>query len=80
MIAAIDADQAGLPTPCAGWDVRTLVSHLTGQDLRNFSSRAGRGRRLADARDELGDDWAAVFRERAESLRAAWRAADLDRR
>ena len=42
LIAAIDASQAALATPCAGWDVRALVSHLAGQDLRNFlvSARA----------------------------------------
>jgi uncharacterized protein (TIGR03086 family) len=80
LIAAIEPGQAGLPTPCAGWDVRTLVSHLAGRDLRNF---------LVSARDEtpdwaapdeeIGDDWAAAFRDRAAPLRAAWRAADLDR-
>jgi len=36
LIAAIEPGQAGLATPCAGWDVRALVSHLAGQDLRNF--------------------------------------------
>jgi uncharacterized protein (TIGR03083 family) len=36
LIAAIEPGQAGLATPCAGWDVRTLVGHLIGQDLRNF--------------------------------------------
>jgi uncharacterized protein (TIGR03086 family) len=80
LIAAIDASQAGLATPCAGWDVRALISHLAGQDLRNFLA-AARGQ-SADWRapaDEIGDDWAAGFRDRAESLRTAWRAADLDR-
>ena len=80
LIAAIDASQAGLATPCAGWDVRALVSHLAGQDLRNFLvSARGESADWQAPDDEIGDDWAAVFRERAESLRAAWRAADLDR-
>ena len=80
LIAAVDTSQAGLATPCAEWDVRALVSHLAGQDLRNFLV-AARGE-SADWRapaDEIGDDWAAAFRDRAESLRTAWRAADLDR-
>jgi uncharacterized protein (TIGR03086 family) len=80
LIAAIEPGQAELATPCAGWDVRALVSHLTGQDLRNFLV-AVRGE-AADWRapaDEIGDDWAAAFRDRAEPVRAAWRAADLDR-
>jgi hypothetical protein len=60
--------------------VRALVSHLVGPAMRNF---------LAAARDEtidwqapaeeIGGDWAAAFRDRAAPLRAAWRAADLDR-
>ena len=80
LIAAIDPGQAGLATPCAGWDVRTLVSHLAGQDLRNFlvSARARPPTGTAPA-EEIGDDWAAAFRDRAAPVRAAWRAADLDR-
>ena len=80
LIAAIEPGQAGLATPCAGWDVRALVSHLTGQDLRNFLV-AVRGE-AADWQvpaEEIGDDWAAAFRDRAAPLRAAWLAADLDR-
>jgi len=80
LIAAMDASQAGLATPCAGWDVQTLLGHLIGQDLRNFLV-AARGERpdWSAPDEEIGDDWAAAFRDRAEPLRAAWRAADLDR-
>jgi uncharacterized protein (TIGR03086 family) len=78
IIAAIPAGQAGLPTPCPGWDVRALVRHLVGQDMRNFlvSARGETADWQAPA-DELGDDWAAEFRDRAGPLRAVWRAADL---
>jgi len=80
LIAAIEPSQAGLATPCAGWDVRALVSHLAGRDLRNFLvSARGESADWQAPDDEIGDDWAAVFWDRAESLRAAWRAADLDR-
>jgi uncharacterized protein (TIGR03086 family) len=80
LIAAIDASQAGLATPCAGWDVRALVGHLAGQDLRNFLvSARGEAADWTAPAEEIGDDWAAAFRDRAEPLRAAWRAADLDR-
>ena len=40
IIAGIGASQAALPTPCADWDVRALVRHLIGQDLRNFTVAA----------------------------------------
>ena len=80
LIAAMDASQAGLATPCAGWDVQTLLGHLIGQDLRNFlmSTRGETADWQAPA-DEIGEDWAAAFGDRAEPVRAAWRAADLDR-
>jgi uncharacterized protein (TIGR03086 family) len=80
LIAAVDASRAGLATPCAEWDVRALVSHLAGQDLRNFLVAArGESADWQAPADEIGDDWVAAFRDRAESLRTAWRAADLDR-
>jgi uncharacterized protein (TIGR03086 family) len=58
--------------------VRALVRHLVGQDMRNFllSVRGETADWRAPA-DELGDDWAADFRDRAGPLLAAWRAADL---
>ncbi len=76
LIAAIEPSQAGLATPCAGWDVRALVSHL----LRNFLVAVrGEGADWQAPAEDIGDDWAAAFRDRAAPLRVAWRAADLDR-
>jgi uncharacterized protein (TIGR03086 family) len=80
LIAAIEPSQAGRATPCAGWDVRALVSHLAGQDLRNFLVAVrGEAADWQAPAEDIGDDWAAAFRDRAAPLRAAWRAADLDR-
>ena len=80
LIAAIKPSQRGLATPCAGWDVRTLVGHLAGRDLRNFLvSARGEAPDWTAPDEEIGDDWAAAFGDRAEPVRAAWRAADLDR-
>ena len=78
IIAAIPASQSGLPTPCPDWDARALVRHLVGQDMRNFlvSARGETADWQAPA-GELGEDWAAEFRDRAGPLLAAWRAADL---
>jgi Mycothiol maleylpyruvate isomerase N-terminal domain len=55
IIAVIPAGQACLATPCPGWDVRALVRHLVGQDLRNFLvvARGGAADWQAPA-DELG--------------------------
>ena len=78
IIAAIPSEQAGLATPCPEWDVRTLVRHLFGQDLRNFLvvARAGAADWQAPA-DEPGEDWGEAFRDRAAQLMTVWRAADL---
>ena len=78
IIAAIPDGQAGLATPCPDWDVGTLVRHLVGQDLRNFLvvARGDTADWQAPA-DELGEDRAAAFRDRAAQLMTVWRAADL---
>jgi uncharacterized protein (TIGR03086 family) len=79
IVAAIPASQAGLATPCPGWDVAALVRHLTGQDLRNFlASARGEAADWQAPADELGQDWAADFRDRAARLMAVWQQADLD--
>lgn len=79
VIAAIPAALAGAPTPCPAWDVRALVRHLVGQDLRNFIvSARGETPDWQTPPDELGRDWAADFRAGAERLLAVWRAADPD--
>jgi uncharacterized protein (TIGR03086 family) len=78
VIAAIDPDtEGGLATPCADWDVRALVRHVIGQDLRNFLvvARDITAAWQASA-DELGADWAAEFQVGADRVLDAWRAAD----
>src|ERR1700745_1015986 len=70
LIAAVDASQAGLATPCAEWDVRALVSHLAGQDLRNFLVAArGESADWQAPADEIGDDWGAAVRDPAAPFR-----------
>jgi len=80
IIAGVDPGQAALPTPCADWDVRALVRHVIGQDLRNFTVAArGETADWQTPAEAFGEDWAAAFRDRAAQLMAVWRAADLDR-
>jgi uncharacterized protein (TIGR03086 family) len=80
VIDAIGPDQAELPTPCPEWDVRALVRHIVGQDLRNFMiSAQGDTADWQAPPEELGADWAGDFRERAGALLEVWRAADLNR-
>src|SRR5918998_3703711 len=32
VLEPLDAADLGRPTPCAGWDLRALLEHMTGQD------------------------------------------------
>ena len=80
VIAGVTPEQADLPTPCEGWNVRALVTHVIGQSLRN-STVAARGE-MPDwgaPPEDPGDDWVASFREGARGLLETWRQADLDR-
>ena len=69
VIGAIRQDQAEQATPCPDWDVRALVRHLVGQDLRNFMiSARGEAADWQALPDELGADWEGEFQERAHSI------------
>ena len=79
IIGAIGAGQATLATPCPDWDVRALVRHVIGQDLRNFIvSARGETADLRAPADGFGEDWVSAFRDRAGQLLEVWHAADLD--
>ena len=80
LIAAIRPDQAELPTPCVGWDVRQLVTHLAPGGLRNFMIAArGEVPDWQASAGDPGDDWAATFASGARTLMEAWRQTDLNR-
>jgi uncharacterized protein (TIGR03086 family) len=74
LVAGVGADQWGAPTPCAGWDVRTLVNHLVG-GLRIYTAELSG----TDAGQEHEDDWlgtdpAGAYRGAARDVLAAWRS------
>jgi uncharacterized protein (TIGR03086 family) len=72
IVARVRPEQATLPTPCASWDVRTLVNHLV-HDVLQFTEMAQGGRYEPGDADVIGDDWAGAYREAASGLLAAWR-------
>src|ERR1700737_1919528 len=77
LIASVTPDQVVLPTPCAEWDVRTLVNHVV-RDTQQFSKMA------AGAKWEPGeivlepDQWLDAFTSGSGDLLAAWREHSLD--
>ncbi len=76
-LCAVTPDALSRPTPCAGWDLRMLMRHVTDSlDVLQESvdtGRVGPGPAEADA-DEAADPVAA-FRDRARQVLGAWTVA-----
>jgi uncharacterized protein (TIGR03086 family) len=72
VVAAVGAERFADPTPCAGWDVRTLLNHLVYENLMWTSLAEGAPRDDFTA-DHLGDDHVAAFRAAAAATLAAFR-------
>jgi uncharacterized protein (TIGR03086 family) len=73
LVAGVAATQWSAPTPCPGWDVRTLTNHLVG-GLRIFTAQLTG----TDASGEHEDDWlgdspVAAYTAAATGVLAAWR-------
>jgi uncharacterized protein (TIGR03086 family) len=75
LVDGVRPDQMGLPTPCSEWDVRTLIAHLVGGNVRFLDVAEGKPRpeRTSVSSDVLGDDPAGAYRRSAEALKQAWR-------
>lgn len=71
VLSAIPDDRLADATPCAEWDVGSLVAHLV-VDPRNFVTMANGGQ--PDwSNPPLPDDWSAEFRAAADDLLRMWR-------
>ncbi|PZG37930.1 TIGR03086 family protein, partial [Spongiactinospora gelatinilytica] len=72
LVAAVTPAQMDDPTPCAGWNVRALLNHLTYENLMWTGLAQGVPRADHDA-DHLGDDQVGAFRAAAAGTLAAFR-------
>jgi len=54
LVNEVDPDQWSAPTPCADWDVRTLVNHVVGEE--RWTVPLMEGRTIADVGDSLDGD------------------------
>ena len=71
----ITPDLLSRPTPCQGWDLRTLLRHAS-ESLAALLEAAGPGRVGAfPAAEDPAADPAATFRERARRVAGAYAAA-----
>jgi len=72
-IANTRPDQAGMPTPCASWDVRALVSHMV-RDTEQFTAIAHGGKFERGERDVAPEYWVGEFETGKRDLLEAWRS------
>lgn len=72
IVAAVRPEQAGLPTPCLEWDVRTLLSHMVGGVTRIALVGEGADALSLPPFAGTGDDWAGEYRAAGERAAAAW--------
>ncbi len=73
ILASIAPGQWAAPTPCAGWDVRALVSHLVSGNL--WAAELSAGKTIEDVGDRLDGDLLGADPRRAYDASAAAAAA-----
>ena len=74
VVAAVAPGQLTLPTPCAEYDVRALLSHIVGGLTRiAVVGEGGDGLAVVPRADGVPDDgWLAAYRAATARARAAW--------
>ncbi|OIJ67943.1 TIGR03086 family metal-binding protein [Streptomyces mangrovisoli] len=74
LIATVRPEQLAGPTPCAEFDVRTLLSHVVGGTLRiAVVGEGGDGLAVRPFADGVADDgWSDAYEEVRERVLAAW--------
>jgi uncharacterized protein (TIGR03083 family) len=75
LVDRVDPSQTASPTPCASWDVATLLDHVVA-DLPNFLA-AAKGEEVdwSEQPPSVAPDWASAFREGGDRLLSAWQVA-----
>ncbi|MBV8162582.1 MAG: TIGR03086 family protein [Acidimicrobiia bacterium] len=75
VLAGVGSDHWELPTPCDAWDVRALVNHVLGGNVRYALLLHGAGTAEVDATrslDHIGADALGSFDESAAEVMAAF--------
>jgi uncharacterized protein (TIGR03086 family) len=74
VVRGIEDEQLGQRTPCAEYDVRALVNHLTQVVVQFQALAAKQDAHFGETPDEVGrgDDWRERFAEETRRLVTAW--------
>jgi uncharacterized protein (TIGR03086 family) len=73
LVELVTRDSLARPTPCAGWTVRDLIEHMTGQHLGFAAAASGKPTELADfVPVPVEDDPIGVYRLAAADVIAAF--------
>jgi uncharacterized protein (TIGR03086 family) len=78
IVALVTEEQLSLPTPCADWDLRTLLVHMAGNN--NGWAEAAEGKPADGATWDgagLEDDPVGAYRKAADRVAAAFAANDV---
>ena len=72
-VEAIGSADLSRPTPCADYEVRTLLAHLVAV-LRKLTmvGQDGDMAQVTDPADDLGDDWADMFHRARADFHQVW--------
>jgi len=76
VLAEVRPDQLNAPTPCASWNVRTLIDHFVGSARWGASAALGTGGPAA-AEDYAAGDFRAAYDDSIELVLAAFGTAGV---
>lgn len=74
VVRGIDDSRLGAPTPCAEYDVRALIGHLSQVVVNCTALAAKRDADSGETPDAVTGDWRERFGEEAAALVEAWAA------
>jgi uncharacterized protein (TIGR03086 family) len=77
LVAGVSPDQLSASTPCANFDVRTLLNHIVGGQLLMARAAAGESTQGRDMPDVIGDDPTSAYEQSSTELVETFRNPDV---